>query len=138
MSLYLPNSPVIKDAREKGLALLRQVGLAERADFSRPNCRVVNNNAWRLLEHLSPNPEILFADEPSANLDANTGEMVENLLFDLNQQQGTTLVLVTHKASLADRCQAQWNNAKRSLNAVNRFRSRACTLTLPGGCFGGS
>ena len=49
-------------------------------------------------------PEILFADEPTGNLDAATGERIGNLLFDLNSEFGTTLVLVTHEQSLAGRC----------------------------------
>ncbi len=98
----------LKDARAKGLALLEQVGLAERADFFPSQLSGGEQQRVAIARAFITNPEILFADEPSANLDANTGEMVENLLFDLNQQQGTTLVLVTHKASLAARCQAQW------------------------------
>jgi putative ABC transport system ATP-binding protein len=49
-------------------------------------------------------PEILFADEPTGNLDAATGERIGNLLFDLNQEFGTTLVLVTHEQGLTGRC----------------------------------
>ena len=49
-------------------------------------------------------PEILFADEPTGNLDAATGERIGNLLFDLNREFGTTLVLVTHEQGLAGRC----------------------------------
>ncbi len=51
---------------------------------------------------------MLFADEPSANLDAATGRKVEDLLFKLNAEQGTTLVLVTHNSELAARCQRQY------------------------------
>lgn len=49
-------------------------------------------------------PAILFADEPTGNLDQASGERVANLLFDLNRQTGTTLVLVTHERTLAERC----------------------------------
>ena len=50
------------------------------------------------------NAEIMFADEPTGNLDTNTGGRVIDLLFDLNREFGTTLVLVTHEQRLADRC----------------------------------
>ena len=49
-------------------------------------------------------PKLLFADEPTGNLDARTGRAVSDLLFDLNQASGTTLVLVTHDLTLAQRC----------------------------------
>ncbi len=52
-------------------------------------------------------PSVIFADEPTGNLDSNTGAVVEDLLFSLNQEQGITLVVVTHDEDLAERCSRQ-------------------------------
>jgi len=51
------------------------------------------------------NPKVIFADEPTGNLDSNTGQIVEKMLFDLNREKGITLVIVTHDADLANKCQ---------------------------------
>jgi putative ABC transport system ATP-binding protein len=50
------------------------------------------------------NPRIIFADEPTGNLDSKTGAVVEDILFDLNRQHGITLIVVTHDEDLASRC----------------------------------
>ena len=55
----------------------------------------------------APHPKILFADEPTGNLDRRTGERIIDLLFQLNAEQGTTIILVTHDPHLAERCQRQ-------------------------------
>lgn len=94
-------------ARSRGLELLAQVGLSERADFYPSQLSGGEQQRVAIARAFITRPAILFADEPSANLDAVTGQRIEDLLFELNQQQGTTLVLVTHSDALAKRCQRQ-------------------------------
>ncbi len=94
-------------ARSRGLELLQLVGLSERADFYPSQLSGGEQQRVAIARAFITRPAILFADEPSANLDAVTGQRIEDLLFELNQQQGTTLVLVTHSEALAKRCQRQ-------------------------------
>lgn len=84
---------------------LDAVGLASRTSH-RPN-QLSGGEQQRvaIARAFAPGPTILFADEPTGNLDADTGRTVADLLFDLNTQRGTTLVLVTHDERLAARCQ---------------------------------
>ena len=56
---------------------------------------------------LANNPKLIFADEPTGNLDTKTGKTIENLLFTLNKKKGITLVIVTHDVELAARCSRQ-------------------------------
>lgn len=94
-------------ARARGVELLALVGLSERADFYPSQLSGGEQQRVAIARAFITRPAILFADEPSANLDAVTGQRIEDLLFELNQQQGTTLVLVTHSDALAKRCQRQ-------------------------------
>ena len=98
----------IKDAKARGTALLQQVGLAARADFFPSQLSGGEQQRVAIARAFITQPAVLFADEPSANLDAQTGKKVEDLLFKLNKEQGTTLILVTHNAELAARCQRQY------------------------------
>lgn len=98
----------IKDATARGRKLLADVGLTERADFYPSQLSGGEQQRVAIARAFITQPMILFADEPSANLDAATGAKVEDLLFALNEQQGTTLVLVTHNPQLASRCQRQF------------------------------
>lgn len=75
-----------------------------------------------LARAFAPGPQILFADEPTGSLDAATGERVADLLFDLNRESGATLVLVTHEARLAERCDCL---LRLEAGRVTEFRSRS-------------
>lgn len=96
-----------EDAHERGLALLKQVGLAERADHFPSQLSGGEQQRVAIARAFIAKPDILFADEPTGNLDSKTGDYIADLLFDLNKQQGTTLVLVTHDQKLASRCKRQ-------------------------------
>jgi len=95
----------INDAKERGMKLLEQVGLVNRTDFYPGQLSGGEQQRVAIARAFITKPAILFADEPSANLDTVTGQKIEDLLFELNSQQGTTLVLVTHNMQLASRCQ---------------------------------
>jgi putative ABC transport system ATP-binding protein len=90
-----------KDAKEKALELLAKVGLKDRATHYPSQLSGGEQQRVSIARAFANAPKILFADEPTGNLDTETGTMIENLIFDLNKEQGTTLVLVTHDLDLA-------------------------------------
>jgi putative ABC transport system ATP-binding protein len=95
----------IKDPTSKALSLLEKVGLADRSDHYPSQLSGGEQQRVALARAFSNEPDILFADEPTGNLDAETSEKVEHLLFDLNKELGTTLVMVTHDMELANKTQ---------------------------------
>jgi putative ABC transport system ATP-binding protein len=84
---------------------LAAVGLAARAAHYPAQLSGGEQQRIALARAMAPRPTVLFADEPTGNLDAATGEIVADLLFSLHQQTRTTLFLVTHDERLAQRCQ---------------------------------
>lgn len=94
-----------KNARRKALDLLEKVGLADRYHHYATQLSGGEQQRVSLARAFSNSPKILFADEPTGNLDEETSQKVENLLFDLNKEAGTTLVLVTHDLELARKTQ---------------------------------
>tara|TARA_B110000211_G_scaffold199203_1_gene229507 strand:+ start:91 stop:771 length:681 start_codon:yes stop_codon:yes gene_type:complete len=93
-----------RDARKRASELLERVGLAARTSHYPQQLSGGEQQRVAIARAFASEPVILFADEPTGNLDAATGERITDLLFDLNLQQQTTLVLVTHDARLAARC----------------------------------
>jgi putative ABC transport system ATP-binding protein len=94
-----------KNIRARALDLLDKVGLADRGHHYPSQLSGGEQQRVSLARAFSNSPKILFADEPTGNLDAETSEKVVKLLFDLNKEAGTTLILVTHDLELAAKTQ---------------------------------
>ena len=98
----------IDNARKKSEEFLSRVGLAERFHHYPRTLSGGEQQRVAIARAFASQPVILFADEPTGNLDTTTGATVVELLFGLNKEEGTTLVLVTHDNTLADRCQRKF------------------------------
>jgi putative ABC transport system ATP-binding protein len=94
-----------KDATQKSMALLEKVGLGNRYHHYPSQLSGGEQQRVALARAFANTPSILFADEPTGNLDEETGEKVIQLLFELNKEAGTTLVIITHDLDLAHRTQ---------------------------------
>jgi putative ABC transport system ATP-binding protein len=91
-------------AQQQAEQLLARVGLSPRADHYPRQLSGGEQQRVAIARAFAMSPPVLFADEPTGNLDTTTGQKVIELLFDLNAEQGTTLILVTHDEKLAGRC----------------------------------
>lgn len=92
-----------KNVKTRAMELLDKVGLANRANHYPVQLSGGEQQRVSLARAFSNKPAILFADEPTGNLDGETSEKIEKLLFELNQEAGTTLIIVTHDLELASR-----------------------------------
>ena len=95
----------VSDALKTAEHYLQRVGLAARVTHYPRQLSGGEQQRVALARAFACRPTILFADEPTGNLDTGTGEKINDLLFALNEEEGTTLVLVTHEKNLAARCQ---------------------------------
>lgn len=92
------------DRRRRGLAALEQLELDDKAKNRALNLSGGQKQRTVIARALVNNPRIIFADEPTGNLDTATGAVVEDILFSLNRENGITLIVVTHDEELAARC----------------------------------
>lgn len=92
------------ERRRRGMAALEQLELADKAKNKAVNLSGGQKQRTVIARALVNNPRMIFADEPTGNLDSNTGAVVEDILFSLNRENGITLIVVTHDEELAARC----------------------------------
>ncbi len=96
-----------KERAAKGMAALEAVGLEGKAKNKAIDLSGGEKQRVVIARAIINTPEIIFADEPTGNLDSITGKKIEDLLFSLNKEQGITLIIVTHDPDLANRCSRQ-------------------------------
>lgn len=94
-----------KDVEKRAKELLERVGLGDRTDHYPTQLSGGEQQRVGIARGFIHKPRILFADEPTGNLDTDTSEQIEGLLFELNRAESTTLVIVTHDLDLAGRCE---------------------------------
>ena len=97
----------LSDPKKRAQDILEQVGLSHRAHHYPNQLSGGEHQRVAIARAFIGQPKILFADEPTGNLDAANSEKIEDLLFELNREVGTTLVLVTHDNTLATKCDRQ-------------------------------
>ncbi|MDO8329670.1 MAG: ABC transporter ATP-binding protein [Fluviicoccus sp.] len=103
-NVLLPLSLAGREDRALAIDCLQRVGLGERLQHTPRQLSGGEQQRVAIARAFACRPQILFADEPTGNLDARTGQQIIELLFAMNREQGATLVLVTHDPALAQRC----------------------------------
>ena len=117
------------DAKQVALTALQHVGLSERLTHYPKQLSGGEQQRVAIARAFAPQPAILFADEPTGNLDLVTGERIIDLIFSLNQAHGATLILVTHDEKLAQRCNRVLRLQDGQLSAINDASSDLANKT---------
>jgi putative ABC transport system ATP-binding protein len=110
-------------ARKRALAMLERVGLAARVTHYPKHLSGGEQQRVALARAFVTSPRLLLADEPTGNLDTTTGSSVIDLMFELNRERGTTLVLVTHDDAIAQRCDKRLKLAAGKLVSLDQTAS---------------
>lgn len=98
-----------RERNKRGLKALEAVELADKAKNKANDLSGGQKQRVVIARALINNPSVIFADEPTGNLDSVTGALIEDMIFDLNKTKGITLIVVTHDPDLASRCDRQIN-----------------------------
>ncbi|MBJ6138110.1 ABC transporter ATP-binding protein [Marinobacter litoralis] len=115
----------IEAPHQRARELLERVGLGERLNHTPRQLSGGEQQRVAIARAFASEPSILFADEPTGNLDNRTGQSVSDLLMDLNREQGATLVMVTHDEKLAARCNRTFHIEAGVLSEPNAARESA-------------
>jgi len=99
----------VSNPKEKAIELLKSVGLGHRLDHLPSELSGGEKQRVAIARSLIHNPKIILADEPSGNLDEETGNAVMDILFELIKKNNTTLILVTHSQEVANRCEKSYD-----------------------------
>jgi putative ABC transport system ATP-binding protein len=130
VSLPLEIAKVSAGSRKKRVeTALATVELNEKLKQKARNLSGGQKQRLAIARAIVNNPRIIFADEPTGNLDSTTGETVENLLFGLNRQQGSTLIIVTHDKELAEKCDIQIYIKDGKIERIDEKQAKAVDAT---------
>lgn len=116
------------EAEQKALVLLKKVGLERQVTQTPKVLSGGEQQRVAIARALVSEPKIIFADEPTGNLDGSTAHEIEQLLFSLNRELGTTLVLVTHDPKLAEQCQRHFELVDGQLIEHGKEAQHDCSL----------
>lgn len=110
--------------RQRVVEALESVELADKIKNKAKNLSGGQKQRLAIARAIVNQPSIIFADEPTGNLDSVTGAKVEDMLFNYNQQKGVTLIIVTHDAELASKCDVQINIKDGRIESINQTASQ--------------